>query len=89
MWALIVINTDGCTYSSDLTLAVFEDKAVAELVAEEFSKMIAEKRDRWGIARSDTFLVRAVTTVRAESESRVRGIFEALLREHFHRREGP
>lgn len=89
VWALIATNTDGCTYSSDQTLAVFEDKAVAELVAEEFTKMSAEKRNRRDIGRTDTFHVRPVRTFRAESESRVRGIFEALLREHFHRREDP
>jgi hypothetical protein len=86
MFALIASYSDGCTYTDDVTIAVFDDEDVAKLAAEELERVA--KADKTG--RRDFpdlqyggFHVSPVATFRATSEARVRGIVEELLKSHF------
>ena len=68
LFALLVESGDGCTYTSEVPLAVFDDESVAVLVKEELMR-----RSRQHIS------VRFIPYYRAISGSRVHGIANQLL----------
>ena len=87
MFALIARYSDGCTYQTDETIAVFEDEDVANLVAEDLM-LLAKKQGSFRNNLPDKnggFAVKPIAVFKAESESRVRGIVDQLLRAHFPR----
>jgi hypothetical protein len=89
MFALVATYGDGCTYQSDLTLAVFEDEDVAKLVVEELEALVRKKGPQANRDFPDMnhggFSVQPITVFKAESESRVRGIVDQILQDHFPR----
>lgn len=87
---VVTVDSDGCTYHAEHALAAFTDRAVADLVAEELNKIPRETRSRRTIPHETSFTgpvfaVRPISLVSAASESRVRGIVNAILDEHFPR----
>lgn len=82
----IVASACDFDWSYVETIAVFEDESVAQLVCEGLMGLSDGERDRRGIGKELTFTVKPVKVVRALSESRVNGLVQTVLDEHWPRR---
>ena len=81
----IVASACDFDWSYSETIAVFEDESVAQLVCEGLEKLSDGERDRRRLGKELTFTVKPVKVVRALSESRVNGLVQAVLDEHWPR----
>lgn len=89
MYALIAYYSDGCTYTADHLIATFESKDVADLVCEELVKLSQKDKRRLHYFPDDNggFRVDSITHYKAESESRIMGIVDGIVKQHFPRCE--
>jgi hypothetical protein len=82
----IVASASDFDWTYVETIAVFEDESVANLVSEGLTNLSDGERHRRGLGKDLTFTVKPVKVVRALSESRVNGLVQSILDEHWPRR---